>query len=158
RVTQERNQVVAQLHAGPADTELIVRAARHHALATDADVVVVLDRVRIAIGDAESEEGPDPSRRVALGTPDELVEVVIDVPRVALGVEGRAGRERGGKAAREDRAQKRPGISEPGDLLGEERVEEVAWILNQRRALLVAPRDPARLMAQEPEGFDRPPP
>src|SRR5262249_20835723 len=47
-LAQERHEVVAELHAGPADAEGVERPTRHHALPADADVERVFDRIRHA--------------------------------------------------------------------------------------------------------------
>src|SRR5262245_21858279 len=107
-LAEERHEVVAELHAGPADAEGVERPPRHHALAGDADVERVLDRIRDAVGHAEPEEDADAAARIVAGAPEVLVEVVVDRPGILDTVDGLRGDQQPREEVREDPPEHRP--------------------------------------------------
>ena len=80
-LAQERNELVAELGARPADPEVVVRTPRDYPVAPDSGRIAVLDRARIPVGGAEVEEHPDAALRVTGGLPEVLVEAVEHATR-----------------------------------------------------------------------------
>src|SRR5262245_38233913 len=154
-LAEERGELVAEVDPRPADPERVTRTSRDCALAADAHVVGVLDRIGHAVGDAESEEDADSSRRIARRAPDELVEVVVDGPGVVHGVDRLRRHEQLREEAREDSFQERSRVLESRKLARQEEPRQVRRVLLERHTLLVAPSEADELVAHEAERLDR---
>src|SRR5262249_16804487 len=118
------------------------------------DVVRVLDRVHLAIGGAEAEEDAETAIGIAAGIPQVLVEVVVDRPRVVLGLRGLHRHQELGEEPLEDAPEDRAGIYQERKSGFGERARDVAGVLIELEALLVAPVAADELMADEPERPD----
>src|SRR5262249_24366292 len=129
---QEREEIVAELGSCPADPEGVVRSARDHAVAAEADVVRVLDRVRVAVRGAEREEQSDPARRVAGRLPEILLEIVEDGPRGTILVQGPNGNEQVREEPLENLPEHGVGIAETRELFLKQEAVEVRRILDER--------------------------
>src|SRR5262249_50097357 len=69
-LAQERDEVVTELRARPADPEIVARPPGPETLGADPDVVGIFDGVRHAVRGAEAEEDADPPVGHALGAPE----------------------------------------------------------------------------------------
>jgi hypothetical protein len=101
--------------------------------------VGVLDRVYLAVGGAEAEEDPETPRRIVTRVPQVLVEVVVNRPRVVLGLRRLHGHQQLGEESLEDAPEHRARILQAREAgLGQEE-RDVGRILIDPQAFLVAP-------------------
>ena len=136
----ERDEVVTELRARPADPEIVARAPGPDPGA-DPDVVGVFDGVRHAVGGAEAEEHADPPVGRASGL-QVLVEVIVDAPRVTHLVERLGRDEQPREEALQEPRQDRARIGQAGKLLSRELPRQVGGILPSETRSLVAPPAP----------------
>src|SRR5499427_7406488 len=148
---QERDEIVAELGARPADPERVVRAAGHQSVAAEAHVVGIFDRVGVSVGGPEAEERPDPTGLVA---PQVLVEVVVDGPGVVFAIQRLDRHKELREESLEDPPEYRAGICKPRKPADEEYAFDVRGILLERRTFLVVPGEPHQLMADQAERLD----
>ena len=111
-MAEQGQEVVAEGHSGPADTEGVIGTTGNDALAAHSHVEGVLDSIRQFVRDAETEEHPHASIRMALRAPEVLIEVVVQRPVPAFGVERLNRDQQFGEEAFQDWLQNRPGVAQ----------------------------------------------
>src|SRR5215813_11929064 len=153
-LAQEGKELAAELSADPAHAHVVVGPAGHYTVGAHPHVVRVLDRIGIAVRDAEPEEEAHALVRASLGTPQVLIEVVVHGPGAVFLVRRHYGDEKLREEVLEDSPQERSRILQAREPLRHEEACQVGRILVEREALLVAPDEAEILVPHQAEGLD----
>ncbi len=93
---------------------------------------------------------------MGLWAPEVLIELVVQRPAPALGVERLNWDQQFGEEAFQNSLQNRPGVAQARKgVRSDEYSREIGGILDQRRALLVAPHEGDELMPDKAKGLYR---